>query len=68
MSPLPKLTAKEAEQRLLRAGFTLSRQRGSHKIYRKGGFRMVLPWHQGKMLHPKIIKELLEMIAEAEHV
>jgi hypothetical protein len=28
---------------------------------------MVLPWHQGKMLHPKIIKELLEMIAEAEH-
>jgi len=55
MSPLPKLTAKEAEQRLLRAGFTLSRQRGSHKIYRKGGFRMVLPWHQGKMLHPKIV-------------
>ncbi len=65
MSPLPRLTAREAEQRLLRAGFNLSRQKVSHKIYRKGSFRMVLPWHQGKILHPKIIKELLEAIREA---
>jgi predicted RNA binding protein YcfA (HicA-like mRNA interferase family) len=66
MSPLPKLTAREAEQRLLRAGFIQSRQKGSHKIYRKGSFRMVLPWHQGKILHPKIVKELVEIIREAE--
>jgi len=66
MSPLPKLTAKEAERLLLRSGFNLMRQKGSHKIYRKGNFRMVLPWHHGKTLHPKIIKELLEIIREAE--
>ncbi|MBW2569886.1 MAG: type II toxin-antitoxin system HicA family toxin [Deltaproteobacteria bacterium] len=59
---LPKLTAKEAEKYLLRAGFKLSRQKGSHRIYRKGSHRMVLPWHQGKILHPKIIKELFDVL------
>jgi len=66
MSPLPRLTAREAERRLLRAGFNQARQKGSHKIYRKGNLRMVIPWHQGKILHPKSVKELLEIIREAE--
>jgi len=60
-----KLTAKEAEKYLLRAGFKLARQKGSHRIYRKGNLRMVVPYHQGKTLHPKIIKELFDVLAEA---
>ncbi|MBU8910752.1 MAG: type II toxin-antitoxin system HicA family toxin [Desulfobacterales bacterium] len=62
LEALPKLTAKKAEKYLLHAGFKLSRQKGSHRIYRKGSQRMVLPWHQGKILHPKIIKELFDLL------
>jgi len=58
----PKLTAKEAEKILFDAGFELLRQRGSHRIYGKGAKRMILPHHPGKALHPKIVKELKEII------
>ncbi len=43
MPKYPRLTAKEAERLLLRSGFVLDRQKGSHKIYVKCGYRMVLP-------------------------
>jgi len=61
-----RLTAKEAEKFLLENGFSLSRQKGSHRIYRKGKYRMVLPFHSGKILHPKIIKELFEVLEEVQ--
>lgn len=38
--------------------FILDRQKGSHRIYVKNGLRMVLPHHSGKILHPKIVKEV----------
>ncbi len=41
MADLPRLTAKEAERLLLQNGFTLARQKGSHKIYIKGKIRQV---------------------------
>ncbi|MCI5121830.1 MAG: addiction module toxin, HicA family [Candidatus Electrothrix sp. AUS4] len=59
---LPRLTAKEAEKLLLANGFQMSRQKGSYRIYRKEGNRMVIPHHQGKTLHPKIVKELLALL------
>ncbi|MEI7795367.1 MAG: type II toxin-antitoxin system HicA family toxin [Methylococcaceae bacterium] len=58
----PKLTAKEAEALLLKCGFVLDRQKGSHRIYRKMTQRMVIPHHVGEVLHPKIVKELFELI------
>jgi len=61
---LPKLDAKEAEKILMADGFTLLRQKGSHRIYGKGAKRMILPFHTGKTLHPKIIKELFEIIQD----
>jgi len=61
-----RLTAKEAEKLLLNNGFSLDRQRGSHRIYIKSIHRMVLPHHTGKILHPKIVKELLEIIEESK--
>ncbi len=59
---LPKLTAKQAQSLLFESGFVRERQKGSHKIYTKGAKRMVLPHHSGKILHPKIIKELFEIL------
>lgn len=66
MPEYPRLTAKEAEKILLREGFVLDRQKGSHRIYVKKTYRMVLPSHAGEILHPKIIKQLFEVIHEAE--
>jgi len=61
---LPKLTAEEAERRLLKSGFQHIRSRGSHRIYQRDKERFVLPFHEGKMLHPKIIKALFELIED----
>ncbi|WJJ00213.1 type II toxin-antitoxin system HicA family toxin [Helicobacter pylori] len=60
MPELPRLTAKEAEKLLLQNGFILSRQKGSHRIYVKDKIRQVLPSHSGEILHPKIVKEIME--------
>ncbi len=59
------LNAKDAEKMLLKAGFTWVRTTGSHRIYMKRNIRMVLPFHAGKSLHPKIVKQVLEAIEEA---
>ncbi|NHB17012.1 type II toxin-antitoxin system HicA family toxin [Helicobacter pylori] len=62
MPELPRLTAKEAEKLLLQNGFVFSRQKGSHRIYVKYKIRQVLPFHSGEILHPKIVKEIMENI------
>ena len=63
---LPRFTAEEAEKILFKAGFQHIRSKGSHRIYQKGEERFVLPFHKGKILHPKIIKALFELIDEGE--
>jgi len=47
---------------LLKAGFQHIRSKGSHRIYQKGTDRFVIPFHKGKILHPKITKDLIELI------
>lgn len=60
MRKLPRLTAREIVAALGKAGFILSRQSGSHRIYKnKTGKRVTVPFHGGKALHPKIIKSIL---------
>lgn len=59
MAKLPRLTAAEAERRLLAAGFVLMRSKGSHRIYFRTGERVVVPFHRGEILHPKIVREVL---------
>ena len=59
---LPRLTAQEAEDLLLKAGFILARSKGSHRIYIKENKRQVLPFHSGKILHPKIVKQIYKII------
>jgi predicted RNA binding protein YcfA (HicA-like mRNA interferase family) len=64
MPRLPRWTAAEAERALLEAGFLLLRSKGSHRIYLKGARRIVVPFHSGVVLHPKIIQQVLEAIEE----
>ncbi len=51
----PRLTAVEAEKLLLRAGFVQVRSRDSHRMYRRHTERIVVPFHGGRHLHPKIV-------------
>lgn len=65
MPKLPRLTAADAEALLLKSGFVWLRSKGSHRIYIKGGGRrVVVPFHGGATLHPKIVKQVIEAIEE----
>jgi predicted RNA binding protein YcfA (HicA-like mRNA interferase family) len=63
---LPRITAKEAEKLLLDAGFILIRSKGSHRIYSLAETRVVVPFHPGKILHPKIIRQIFAAIQPTE--
>ena len=64
MPKLPRLSPQEAEAMLLKAGFELIRSKGSHRIYFKGNTRVVVPFHTGKTLHPKVVKQVLKCTEE----
>jgi predicted RNA binding protein YcfA (HicA-like mRNA interferase family) len=64
MSKVPRWTAREAEAELLRNGFSLTRSRGSHRIYQKRDRRVVVPFHAGVSLHPKVVKQILAALEE----
>jgi predicted RNA binding protein YcfA (HicA-like mRNA interferase family) len=66
MPKLPRWTAPEAERALLAAGFLLLRSKGSHRIYANGTRRVVVPFHTGATLHPKIVKQALDAIEETQ--
>jgi len=60
-SVLPKITAKEIIAVLVKLGFYLARQSGSHKIYKNTeGKRVTVPFHAGKILHPKVLKSIIK--------
>jgi len=57
---LPRVPAGKVIKVLERIGFVLARQSGSHKIYKnKEGRRVTVPYHSGKILHPKVLKSIL---------
>ncbi len=57
---LPRITALDTIRALERAGFFFSRQSGSHKIYKNvEGKRTTVPFHSGKIIHPKTLKSIL---------
>jgi predicted RNA binding protein YcfA (HicA-like mRNA interferase family) len=60
MTKLPRLKAVQIIKVLEKRGFKLSRQSGSHKIYKDNrGKRVTIPFHSGKILHPKVLKSIL---------
>ena len=57
---LPRVTAAEVIRALEKTRFSLVRQSGSHKIYKNSeGKRVTVPYHPGKILHPKLLKSIL---------
>lgn len=58
---LPRIAAKEVIRAVEKSGFFFVRQSGSHKIYKnKEGRRVTVPYHSGKILHPKLLKSILK--------
>jgi predicted RNA binding protein YcfA (HicA-like mRNA interferase family) len=62
----PRLTPQEAEAILLKHGFNLLRSKGSHRIYGKATNKIIIPFHQSRILHPKIVKQLLKTIENSK--
>ena len=60
MPKLPRLTAREVTTVLERIGFSLTRQSGSHQIFKNAaGKRATVPFHASRILHPKVLKSIL---------
>ncbi len=60
MTQMPRVTAREAERAVLRLGFVLVRQSGSHRIYKNAiGQRVTIHFHGHKTLHPKVVKSII---------
>jgi predicted RNA binding protein YcfA (HicA-like mRNA interferase family) len=66
MPKAPRLDAAQAERLLKSAGFVFVRSSGSHRIYMRGTTRFVVPFHAGKTLHPKIIRDLLNLVSSSQ--
>ena len=58
---LPRLTASEVIKVLHKLGFEEKRVSGSHRIYKSMSKRIVIPYHSGKIIHPKTIKDILKL-------
>lgn len=57
---LPRVTATDIISILEKTGFIFKRQSGSHKIYKnREGRRVTVPFHSGKILHPKTLRSIL---------
>ena len=58
---LPRLTASEIIRILHKLGFEEKRSSGSHRIYKNMLKRIVVPYHSGKIIQPKMIKDILRI-------
>lgn len=58
---LPRVTAREVIRVLHSHGFKEVRSSGSHRIFRNAeGRRTTVPYHAAKVLHPKLLKSILQ--------
>lgn len=62
MPKLPVVSGEEAVRALLRAGFVVTRQRGSHKMLRHDALqrRTTVPCHGGRDLKPGTLHGILQ--------
>lgn len=65
MSKIPR--GKEMVQKLLRVGFVLARQRGSHHVLKHAsGEIIVVPVHSGRELKKGLFKDILSQLRMSE--
>jgi predicted RNA binding protein YcfA (HicA-like mRNA interferase family) len=63
MSKLPIVSAKEFEKLLLKLGFQIIRQKGSHKFYKHiDGRYTTLPHHPGEDISRPLVRAILRQI------
>ena len=63
MSKLPVVSAKEFEKLLLKLGFQIVRQKGSHRFYKHtDGRYTTLPHHPGEDISRPLIRAILRQI------
>lgn len=63
MSKLPVVSAKELERILLKLGFIISRQKGSHRFYKHSDGRYTtIPHHPGEDISRPLIRAILREI------
>lgn len=55
-SNIPILTSKEIERILRRIGFELYRQTGSHRIFVKDNYQVVVPFHNKDLKKGTIVQ------------
>jgi predicted RNA binding protein YcfA (HicA-like mRNA interferase family) len=63
MPRVPRITSADLLRALHRAGWTTSRQSGSHVILvhpERAGARVVVPVHAGRILKPKTLAAILK--------
>jgi len=63
MVRLPRVSGKEIERALFKAGWYLHHSKGSHFYYKhpdRIGVRVDIPMHAGEVLAPKTLKSILE--------
>jgi predicted RNA binding protein YcfA (HicA-like mRNA interferase family) len=59
MSKVPVLKPSEVEAILLKMGFTMVRQRGSHRQYRHpDGRGTTIPFHSGRDISPILLRQI----------
>ena len=64
----PRVEARRVERALLRHGFVMVRQSGSHRVFRHpDGRRVTLPGHAGQVLHPKLLASILDQAGLGAH-
>lgn len=56
---LPSLKAREAERILQQAGFEFVRQKGSHRMYKRGQQGVTVPWHS-RDLKPGTLRAIIK--------
>jgi len=58
---LPRVTVRKVVGALKKKGFRLVRQSGSHMVFRNDeGVRVTVPYHSREILHPKLLKRIME--------
>jgi predicted RNA binding protein YcfA (HicA-like mRNA interferase family) len=57
--PVPVLTAREVSRILVKLGFVMVRQRGSHRQYRHpDGRATTVPFHRGRDISPTLLRRI----------
>jgi len=60
---LPRISPDKIIKALVKLGFSEVRQSGSHKIFKnESGIRITVPYHSGKTIHPKVLREILNSL------